>query len=220
MAKETEALPALLEKAHADWLSNPPAAQSPKRTLLYQEAFRDFFVQVGFNPANIHLDYPVSALFDKTYDLVYAPYNIPRLAISFKITPIHEMSAHARTRLEEAAGDATNVHMQFPDMVLGFFWVWPVKPDQRIAEGDWKNLRQALVFLSRLTGRPSSDSPPARYEGIGAYPCGWRNGEESADQERVIRHVDSQVPDLLSPKAMAGLLLANYRLRFGELHEG
>jgi hypothetical protein len=208
-----------LDAAHQEWVADPPAPQSARRTLKYQQAWRDFFVSVGFNPGSIRLDYKIPALFDKEYDLVYSPYGIPRLAISFRIIPLHELSAHAHSRIEEAAGDAFNIHSRFPDVVLGYLWVLAIDSAKPPKAGDWNNLRQSVQFLSGLTGRPSVDSPPARYEGLGVYVCSWARGAPSQEHQITCDTVSQQIPPLLKPPSMAGLLLASYTIRFGDLHE-
>jgi hypothetical protein len=219
MQQDPGSVTRFLDAAHKEWLVHPPPQQSSKRTLKYQEALRDYLVSVGFSRRTIHVDHKIAALFDKEYDLVYSPYRIPRLAISFKIIPLHELSAHARSRLEEATGDAVNVHSQFPDLVLGYLWVLAIDPSKAPTAGDWGNLRQAIQFLSRLAGRPSADSPPSRYEAVGVYVCSWARDAAPPDHQTMIQTISRQIPQLLTPPSMAGLLLANYRLRFGELHE-
>ncbi len=78
---------------------------------------------------------------------------------------------------------------------------------------------QALAFLSRLTGRPGAEGPASRYEGIGVHVCSWAKGRASAKHQATLAEVRRRIPKLLSPSSLVGLLLANYRLRFGELHE-
>ncbi len=219
MADTDLSLDAHLSRAHTDWLTNPPAPQSSRRTLLYQEGVRDYFISQGFSAQSFGLDKKLTAVYDKNYDLLYHPYQVPRLAVSFKIIPLHELSAHFRTRLEEATGDSTNVHMQFPDLVVGYLWVLPVDPMKLPSTGDWEGLRQALTFLTRLTGRPSIDSTLARYEGIGIYVCSWESETATQEHQETVVRVKRQIPELLSPESMVGLLIANYRLRFGQLHE-
>ncbi len=214
-----EDIMSLLDEAHRRWVEKPPPSQSPKRTILYQEAVRDHLVSEGFNRESCHLDKGLPATFLKAYDLLYTPYGIPRLAISFKIEPLHELSAHMRTRLEEATGDAANVHMQFPDLVLGYQLILALDPGKSAALGDWEMLRSALQFFARITGRPSSDSLPSRYEAIGIYVCSWQAGRHSSEHRDLLAKVKAQIPTLLAPSSMVGLLLANYRLRFGQLHE-
>src|SRR5262249_10950963 len=113
----------LLRAADRRFNANPPATQSSQRTALYQDALQNHLVNQGFNANSFSQDFRIQDVFDKKVDLVYAPFSTPRLAVSFKIVPLHEMSAHARSRLEEATGDAANMHMQYPDLVLGYFLV-------------------------------------------------------------------------------------------------
>ena len=223
MTANVEPVDRSLGLAHRAWLANPPHKNSPQRTQKYQEALRDYLVAEGFTESSIKFDYPVPALFSKSCDLVYAPFLFPRLAVSLKIIPLHELSAHARTRLEEATGDAANIHGQYPELVLGYLWILPVDPQVSAQEGDWAILRDAVRFLSRLAGRAGATDLSARYEAVGVYVCSWAQGQlPQADGKRHnkdLAKIRRQIPTFLTPAAMGRLLVASYRQRFGELHE-
>ncbi|MCB9507032.1 MAG: hypothetical protein H6700_11015 [Myxococcales bacterium] len=155
----------------------------------------------------------------------------PVVAVSLKGT--HNATRNLTNRMEEAAGDCTNVHMAYPALVYGFWHVlraneeldpapqahFSLADDGRykaadltvLATGDLaEGVSRYAHALERLSERDDLRDHPARYEACGLTLASCRGGASRCS----VYSLYPTAAHLLSYGRMFGRLYAKYDERF------